>query len=548
MSPGSSRSVRGPSVTRDDLGRVPMLLQDRQYLLDDTQGVLLVRPTTYVDVRDGRLRDGPASDRVAVVSDRAARRPARLLPPVGAKQVRSFEIDEELLDAYLDDPLRFEDDTFVQLHVFACVHATLNFFEQLLGRHVRWAFRGEQLMIVPWGGTGSDAYYERESESITFLSYTTEKGRQILLALSRDIVAHETAHAIVDAVAPELNDASDPDSLTIHEAYGDIAALMQTLLDEAMLFSAYALFGGNIDAFEGLGRLGEEFGTDLRRGEGASALRSASSDTTFNAVDEHRSVVDRWDPHEASSVVVGALFAALRERAASSQRSFERAVLNAARELARIVVPALHRLPAGEVSLGDFARALDSAARETSVRSWWMGAIARQFVERGITDDAASLAAPQPSPEPLAGWPGTATDVVEANRERLAVPPDASPLATVVEFQDRAWTKSPRPRVQLRVAWDVEETHDVGYAFSDAWLFRAGTTAVVEAETGVPVSILSGGAGSDAWTRRDKQLRRWAGAGLLATDGRADGALSVVVDGRKQRVVGTARTLHLLGS
>ena len=473
MSPGSRGSVRSRSATHDDLARVPMLLQDRQYLLDDSQGALLVRPTTFVDVRDGRVRDGPASDRVAVVSDggRTARRPARLLPPVGAKRVRSFELDEELLDVDLADPRRYEDDTFVQLHVFACAHATLSFFEQLLGQHIRWAFRGEQLMIVPWGGTGRNAYYERDSESITFLSYTPEKGRQILLALSRDIVAHETAHAIVDAVAPELNDATDPDSLTIHEAYGDIAALMQTLLDEAMLFSAYALFDGDVDAFEALGRLGEEFGTDLRRGEGAAALRSASSDTTFKAADAQRSVVDRWDPHEASAVVVGALFAVLRERAAASQRGFERAVLNTARELARIVVPALHRLPAGEVSLCDFARALDSAASETSVGSSWMSAIVREFVDRGITDDQASLRVSQPSSEPLAGWPGTAAEVVEANRERLAVPPDALPLATAVEFQDRAWTKKPLRRVQLRVAWDVEETHDVGDAFSDAWLF-----------------------------------------------------------------------------
>lgn len=542
MSPRSSRAVRSQNLTRDDLGRVPMLLQDRQYLLDDSGGVLLVRPTTDVEVRDGRLRDGPASDRVAVVSDgdRAKRRPARLLPPVGAKHVRSFELDQELLDVDLDDPQRFEDDTFVQLHVFACVHATLDFFEQLLGRRVRWAFRDEQLAIVPWGGTGRNAYYERESGSVTFLSYTTEKGRHILLALSRDIVAHETAHAIVDAVAPGLNDASDPDSLTIHEAYGDIAALMQTLLDEAMLFSAYALFDGDVDAFEALGRLGEEFGTDLRRGEGAAALRSASSDATFDAADQDRPVVDRWDPHEASAVVVGALFAAVRERAESSGRSFERAVLTAARELARIVVPALHRLPASEVSLCDFARALDSAARETSAKSWWTSAIARQFVERRIADDAASLAAPRPSPEPLAGWPGTAADVVGANRERLAVPPDASPLATIVEFQDRTWTKEPRSRVQLRVAWDVEETHAVGYGLSDAWVFRAGTTAVVEADTGVPVSILSGGAGSDAWGRRDEQLRRWARAGLLY-------ALTSVDDAGRQRVAGTARTLHLLG-
>ena len=535
-------------MARDELARVPMLLQDRQYLLDDSQGVLLVRPTTYVDVRDGSLHDGPASERIVVASgdDRKASRPARLLPPVGAKRVRSFELDEELLDVDLTDFRRFEDDNFVRLHVFACAHATLAFFEQLLGRRLRWAFSDTQLTLSPWGPTDTNAYYVRESGSITFCSYTGDAGRRILLALSRDIVAHETGHAILDAVVPDLYDAADPDSLTIHEAYGDIAAFLQTLLDEAMLFSAYALFDGDTDAFEALGRLDEEFGTDFRRAEGAAALRDASSNATFDTRDEQRRVVDRWDAHEASAVVVGALFATLRERAESSGRGFESAVLIAARELARIVVPALHRLPAGEASLVDLARALDSAGRETSSGSWWTKAIARQLVQRGVSRDAASLEAPRPSTEPLAGWPGTAPEIVEANRERLAVPLDASPVAEVVEFQDRAWTKSPRRRVQLRVAWDVEESHDVGGGFGDGWLFRAGTTAVVEADTGVPVSILSSGADEGASARRDQQLRLWAGSGELMTYARPSGGLGVVADGGRQRVAGTARTLHLL--
>ena len=255
------------------------------------------------------------------------------------------------------------------------MHATLGFFEQLLGRRIEWAFGVEQLSLVPWAGTGRDAYYERASGSIKFFSYEPAGGRRILTALSRDIVAHEAAHAIVDAVAPDLNDAADPDSLTIHEAVGDLSALMQTLVDERMLFSAYALFGGDVDGLGALGKLAEEFGTDVRRGEGADALRSASNDASFATGDKRRPGVDRSDPHEASGVVVGALFAALRERTDASARDFERAVLVAGRELARIVVPALNRLPAGEVSLLDFARSLDSAARETSSGSTWLTSI-----------------------------------------------------------------------------------------------------------------------------------------------------------------------------
>jgi hypothetical protein len=526
-----------------------MLLQDRQYLLDDSHGVLLARPATYVDVRDGRLRDGPASDRVAVAGpadDEGAPPPARLLPPVGAKRVRSFEFDESLLDPDREDAVRFEDPAFVQLHVFACVHATLAFFEQRLGRRVRWACDAEQLVLIPWGGDGRNAFYERDSGSIRFLSYTAADERRILLALSRDIVSHEAGHAIVDAVAPDLYDATDPDSLTIHEALGDLTALLQTLLDETVLFSAYALFDGDVDPFEALGRLAEELGTDLRRGEGAAALRNASSDAAFISAPSHRSIVDRLDPHQASTVVVGALFDALRERSTKAGSDFESSVATAARELARIVVPALHRLPPGEVSLSDFARALTGAAREIATGSWWTDAIVRQFSERGVTDDPASLRLPKPSPAPLDGWPGTAESLVEANRERLAVPPGALAEATLFEFHDRTWTGNPRRRVQLRVAWDIDESHDLADGNSSDWVFRAGTTAVVEADTGVPLSILSGGLDAGAWERRDQQLRKWARAGMLETGPGGTKALTRTERAGRHRVVATGRTLHLV--
>jgi hypothetical protein len=229
----------------------------------------------------------------------------------------------------------------------------------------------------------------------------------------------------------------------------------------------------------------------------------------------------------------------------TSARDFERAVLTAGRELARIVIPALNRLPPGEVSLVDFARALDSAARQSASGPAWMKAFERQLVDRGVADDPASVRAPDPLPEPLAGWPAGGDELVDANRERLGVPSDASPEVTRVEFDDRAWTKTPRPRVQLRAAWEIDEAHDVGY--SENWSFRVGTTAVIDAETGVPVSILTGGAvGGEGWDRRDAQLRRWDASGLLMAQAQPAYGLLSLADDHRQRVVGTARTLHLL--
>jgi hypothetical protein len=101
--------------------------------------------------------------------------------------------------------------------------------------------------------------------------------------------------------------------------------------------------------------------------------------------------------------------------------------------------------------------------------------------------------------------------------------------------------------VQLRVAWDVDEIHDVGYGLSDSWSFRVGTTAVVDADTGAPISILTGSATEgEAWARRHAQLLRWAATGLLLAKAHPSNALLAIAGDHRQRVVGTARTLHLL--
>jgi hypothetical protein len=517
-----------------------MLLGDRQYMIDDGLDVLLARPTTYVDVRDGALRDGPASDRVAVrtLPGGAARREARLLPPRGRRGVREYDLDEALLDPDVMDPRRFEDDVFVRLNVFAGVHATLAFLEGLLGRRVRWAFARRRLEVLPWAGEGRNAFYERETGSIRFLEYAAG-GRRLLLALSRDIVAHETAHAVLDAVAPDLYDAVDPDGLTVHEAAGDLVALLQTLQDETMLFSAHALFGGQVDPYEALSRFAEELGTDLRRDEGAAALRAGLSDARLGGV-------ERGDPHAASAVVVGALLGVMRERAEASGAEFERGAAAAARTLSRIVVPALNRLPPGEVTLTDLARALDAAAAEVAGGRAWATAVRRELARRGLAADEAELRAPPAGREPLARWPATPARLVAANRERLGVPDGARAAAAAVPFRDRAWSAAAPARTALRAWWDVEEEHDVGPGLPSRWVHRAGVTAVVDAG-GVPRSILVGGAGPGARERRGAQLRAWAEEGLLEDPAAgAGGAVRTVAAGDGcARVAGSGRTLHV---
>ena len=70
-----------------------------------------------------------------------------------------------------------------------------------------------------------NAYYERDSHSLQFFSFEVD-GKTVHTSLSRDIVAHETAHALIDGIDPDLYDALDPQSLALHEGIADLTAML----------------------------------------------------------------------------------------------------------------------------------------------------------------------------------------------------------------------------------------------------------------------------------------------------------------------------------
>jgi hypothetical protein len=56
-----------------------------------------------------------------------------------------------------------------------------------------------------------------------------QAGRWVRTSNSQDIVAYETAHALLDGIAPDLYSAISPQSLAIHEAVADLASLLVSL-------------------------------------------------------------------------------------------------------------------------------------------------------------------------------------------------------------------------------------------------------------------------------------------------------------------------------
>ena len=243
--------------------------------------------------------DGPVGRRVAVLDfDPQSGQlgpSARYVPPAAVDGVGTFAFKT---GSSLEDP------TFVQAVVFGGVHKTLAMFEEsdALGRRVRWAFDGPQLLVVPRAGDWANAFYERESRSLQFF-YFTPPGRPapVYTAHSQDIIAHETTHAIIDGVLPDLYDASSPQALALHESIADFSTLLMSFRSRKLAARILEQTGGSIEHSTAFTGVAEQFGMALDASR--HALRELNNDKSLADAG-----LDRSEPHDLSEILSGALY------------------------------------------------------------------------------------------------------------------------------------------------------------------------------------------------------------------------------------------------
>jgi hypothetical protein len=201
---------------------------------------------------------------------------------------------------------------FHQQMVYAVAMKTIGHFERALGRVALWAPRiipppwqkrkkGERreqrfvrrLRIYPHALQEANAYYSPEKKALLFGYFPEADGggargnrATIFTCLSHDIIAHETAHALLDGLHPRYTEASNQDMLAFHEAFADIVALLQHFTMPEALKDAIRKTRGDLTRENQLGALAWQFGQAIgSRG----ALRDA-----IGTYDE-RGV---WKPHE----------------------------------------------------------------------------------------------------------------------------------------------------------------------------------------------------------------------------------------------------------
>ena len=304
----------------------PPLFRDlRGYALDPSLALQLeTAPVSEVLFRVPwePLKPGPVGEYLEVVD----------FDPAG----RCFYEPVNLDDPYLlvQDGLPPSEGTpqFHQQMVYAVAQRTIHAFERALGRRAIWSPQRnpdnekddslyvQRLRIYPHALREANAYYSPAKKALLFGYFQATDddpgehipGGLVFACLSHDIVAHETAHALLDGLHRRLNRATNPDMLAFHEAFADIVALFQHFTIPAILRHQLANTRGDIRRQETLlGQLATQFG----RSTGArGALRDAIGrrDPATGVWEQHRpdpaEYATTTEAHARGSILVAAVF------------------------------------------------------------------------------------------------------------------------------------------------------------------------------------------------------------------------------------------------
>jgi hypothetical protein len=418
--------------------------------------------------------------------------------------------------------------------VFGTVHKTIAMFEEqdALGRPVDWAFDAPQLLVVPRAGEMPNAYYERESHSLQFFYFPapdpTDAGSKtcIYTANSQDIVAHETAHALLDGIAPDLYSAISSQSLAIHEAVADLASLLVSLRSRELTRYVLRERQGQISDTNAFSGLAEQF---------AMALNLKRHYLRYLNIPRQVRNIPSHEPHDLSTVLSGAFYQLLLktyenlrqyyalgpgpdrpvvaepeakyvvetaiagELLSPTQPTSEslgpdaKALFVAAERIKRTLLRGLDYLPPGDVNFADLARAVlaaDEASHPDSstFREW----LIQEFLDRGIGRCAEDLEVKTNFAcdvldgvdiADLVASDFAAYRFADRNRAWLNIPPDAPfvvrPRLELTKLYWRSDAQCTVCEVLFKVSWSELEDNHSGGGLPRQRQYRAGTTLAI---------------------------------------------------------------------
>lgn len=370
--------------------------------------------------------------------------------PVG-EYVEVIDVDPASESCYapvdLDDPYLLGQDgltpsdgnpQFHQQMAYAVTMRTIEHFENALGRVALWSPRivrdnsgavtGEEyvqrLRIYPHAIRAANAFYSPDRKALLlgyFRASQTDSGDVlpgglVFGALSHDVIAHETTHALLDGLHRRFQEPTNYDVLAFHEAFADIVALLQHFSMPEALRDAMARTRGDLSEENPLAQLAVQFGQATGK---YGPLRDAIGEVVDGKwVRKDPSPGDyqaATEPHKRGSVLVAAVFDAFLQIYQVRTRDLVRLATggsgilppgavedslidmlareasSVASQVLRICIRALDYCPPVDITFGEYLRALITADQDLvpDDPQKYRVAFISAFRDRGIYPDGA---------------------------------------------------------------------------------------------------------------------------------------------------------------
>lgn len=326
------------------------------------------------------------------------------------------------------------DGRFHLQMVYAVATLTYGAFKRALGREIAWATPpaadGSQRLLVRAFIPGANAGYNRETSDLSFGYFHanrraagfTVRGGLISTALSHDIIAHETTHALLDGLRSAFHEPTNVDVPAFHEGFADLVALFlhfnyADVVERAIRESRGTLTRGSL-----LTDIAREFGYARSRGGDGRALRSGvdvagiagfDSDVPATGKDGPTQYDPTIDPHALGSVLVSAVFEAfvtvVRRKCdrlfriagidphvvgqAALSDALVKAIAQEASDVAgqflNVCIRAVDYCPPADMEFGEYLRAMITADGDLERSDKWgfREALMRSFRRRQIFPD-----------------------------------------------------------------------------------------------------------------------------------------------------------------
>jgi hypothetical protein len=359
----------------------------------------------------------------------------------------------------------------------------IHLFERALGRKMIWAPRWnikkrkyepvKKLRIYPHALREANAYYSREKRALLFGYFRSANAAAgaswIFTALSHDIIAHETTHAVLDGLHRRYAEATSIDSLAFHEAFADIVALFSHFTLTEAVYAHIQEKGGSLDRASLLSGLASQFAAGT---SGRQSLRQyVGSDPDPNLL------AQTTECHDRGAILVAAVFDAFltiygkrtedllriggvrrgddtRLDADLAER-LTREAAKSADHVLRMCIRALDYMPPVDVRFSEFLRGIITADNDLVPNDTYNYriAFAEAFRRRGImVEDCLSMSPDNllwESPEQMLGK--NPLDVADIRKIKLDLVPHYGRNDIIKSSEDNRrkvwfWLGTPNPR------------------------------------------------------------------------------------------------------